>query len=75
MNHQYTLKAAVDKVIEVYGTGTPTTLINIMRRDQENPNYMFVGWMRMHPRLLVGGQGAAGGGAGALAEMGITTNV
>ena len=71
MNNNYTTEAAVDKIIEVYGTSVPGQIITAMKNEQKNPNLTFVGSQRMNPRIIVGGDNAVGGAAAALAQMGI----
>ena len=46
-------------------------MIMKMVRDQDKPNYMYIGDLHFHPCIVVGGEAAVGGGAAALAEMGI----
>ena len=49
----YTPEAANAKIVEVYGTSTPTIIIVMIGREQKNPNYPFIGKQRCNPRFIV----------------------
>lgn len=49
----YTIEAANDRIIEVYGTDKLTTLIIKITHEQKNPNYHFLGGQRFNPRFIV----------------------
>ena len=53
VNVGYTPEAANARIVEVYGTATPTLIITIIEREQKNPNFPFIGKQRFNPRFIV----------------------
>ena len=49
----YSIEAANDRIIEVYGTDKITTLTVKITHEQKNPNYQFLGGQRFNPRFIV----------------------
>ena len=70
MNHGFNLEAANDRIIDVYGTHVPTSIIAIMKADQRKADYPYIGNIRHNPRIIIGA-GTTGDGAAALAQMGV----
>lgn len=49
----YTIEAANQRIIDVYGHDKPTPIIFMIMNEQKNPAYQFVGSQRFNPRFIV----------------------
>ena len=52
-NSGLTIEAVNAKIIDVFDTENPTSIIMQITRDQKNQSYVFIGSQRFRPRLLV----------------------